>query len=380
MGLDVHASQTACAVFDSETGEVFTRRFMGRPHEVMSWLGELPAPVRAVYEAGPTGYGLARRGRAAGIDVRVCAPGMIARSATGRVKTDKRDAIKLARLHAAGQLVMVHVPTFEHEQLRDLARCREDARQDLMRAKHRVGKFLLRREVYSPGRGEHGLASTARGWRRCGSLTARARRRSRTTCTPTTRSPPDATGWIARSTSSCATRCWAATIAPAALPARHRHARRVRVLRGDRRLGSLPRPAALSVPRPRPVREQHRRHAPAWARSRRPARAWPPTARRSGLALPPPSRGSAAGCCAAKTAPARVVICSWHASSACSRWQRLDAERGKRHGIVAIAVARELAASAGRPRRRLTRPAPRRSSRGAATASAPTRETSATVL
>ena len=205
VGLDVHAAQTACAVFDSETGEVFTRRIMGRPHEVMGWLGELAGPVRAVYEAGPTGYGLARRGRAAGIDVRVCAPGMIARSAIERVKTDKRDAIKLARLHAAGQLVMVHVPTLEHEQLRDLARCREDARQDLMRAKHRVGKFLLRREVYYPGRGR-AWTREHRAWLASLRFADTARRqRSGTTCMPTTRSPPGATAWIVRSTSSPAT-------------------------------------------------------------------------------------------------------------------------------------------------------------------------------
>jgi len=153
VGLDVHAAQTACAVVDTQTGEVFTRRMVGRPHEVLDWLRALEAPVRAVYEAGPTGYGLARRARAAGIDMQVCAPGMITRAATERVKTDKRDAVKLARLHAAGQLVLVHVPKLEHEQLRDLARCREDARQDLMRAKHRIGKFLLRRELYFPGRG-----------------------------------------------------------------------------------------------------------------------------------------------------------------------------------------------------------------------------------
>src|SRR3954454_15784861 len=153
VGLDVHANQTAGALFDSATGEVRSRGIAGRPHEVMPWLLELPGPVHAVYEAGPTGYGLARRARAAGIDMQVCAPGMIARSPTERIKTDKRDAMKLARLHAAGQLVCVHVPSVEHEQLRDLARCREDARQDLMRAKHRIGKFLLRRELYYPGRG-----------------------------------------------------------------------------------------------------------------------------------------------------------------------------------------------------------------------------------
>lgn len=161
VGLDVHAGQTACAALDLRTGEVVARRVMGRPHETLDWLLALPGPVRAVYEAGPTGYGLARRARAAGIDMQVCAPGMIAKAPCDRIKTDKRDAVKLARLHAAGQLVLVHVPTLEHEQLRDLARCREDARQDLMRAKHRIGKFLLRREIYYEGRSwtrEH------RGW------------------------------------------------------------------------------------------------------------------------------------------------------------------------------------------------------------------------
>ena len=158
VGLDVHAHQTAGAVFDSATGEVRSRVIAGRPHELMAWLLELPGPVRAVYEAGPTGYGLARRARAAGVDMQVCAPGMIAKGPGDRVKTDKRDALKLARLHAAGQLVLVHVPELEHEQLRDLARGREDVRGDLMRARHRIGKFLLRREIYFPGR--------ARAWTR----------------------------------------------------------------------------------------------------------------------------------------------------------------------------------------------------------------------
>jgi transposase len=153
VGLDVHANQTAAAVLDTATGEVRSRKLAGRPQEMMGWLLELPAPVRAVYEAGPTGYGLARRARAAGIDMQVCAPGMIAKGPGDRVKTDKRDALKLARLHAAGQLVLVHVPALEHEQLRDLARCREDVRGDLMRARHRIGKFLLRREIYFGGRG-----------------------------------------------------------------------------------------------------------------------------------------------------------------------------------------------------------------------------------
>jgi transposase len=144
VGLDVHAKQSTGAVFDSATGEIRSRSFSGRPHELLGWLCELPGSVRAVYEAGPTGYGLARRARAAGIDMQVCAPGMITRAPCDRVKTDKRDALKLARLHAAGQLTLVHVPQLEHEQMRDLSRCREDIRGDLMRARHRIGKFLLR--------------------------------------------------------------------------------------------------------------------------------------------------------------------------------------------------------------------------------------------
>ena len=66
VGLDVHARESTLAIFDQATGEVITRRVVGRPHEVLPWLRELPRPVRAVYEAGPTGYGLARRARGGG--------------------------------------------------------------------------------------------------------------------------------------------------------------------------------------------------------------------------------------------------------------------------------------------------------------------------
>lgn len=153
VGLDVHASKTAVAVIDTATGEMSKRTVLGRPHEVMEFLESLPGRVRAVYEAGPTGYGLARRSRQ-GLEISVCAPGDIAAGggAGSRQKTDARDALKLARLHAAGQLTMVAVPTVEQEQVRDLVRAREDVRADLMRARHRLGKLLLRRELYFPGR------------------------------------------------------------------------------------------------------------------------------------------------------------------------------------------------------------------------------------
>jgi transposase len=156
VGLDVHSCETTCAVFDGATGEVESRRFSGRPHELLEWLETVEPPWRAVYEAGPTGYGLARRAAERGLDVAVCAPGHIARRPGDRVKTDKRDALRLARLLAAGDLTLVAVPPIEHEQVRDLVRCREDVRGDLMRVRHRIGKFLLRRELYYPGRGRGG--------------------------------------------------------------------------------------------------------------------------------------------------------------------------------------------------------------------------------
>lgn len=154
VGLDVHARESTLAVFDQATGEVFTRRVVGRPHELLPFLREIERPARMVYEAGPTGYGLARRALAEGIELSVCAPGKTERPPADRIKTDKRDAVRLARLLAAGELVLVTIPSVEREQLRDLVRCREDIRADLVRARHRIGNFLLRREIYWEGPGE----------------------------------------------------------------------------------------------------------------------------------------------------------------------------------------------------------------------------------
>src|ERR1035437_9680302 len=154
VGLDAHARESTFAIFDQATGELTTRRVVGRPHELLPWLRAVERPARMVYEAGPTGYGLARRARAEGIEVAVCAPGKTDRPPADRVKTDKRDAIRLARLLAAGELTLVTIPSIEREQLRDLVRSREDIRVDLMRARHRIGKFLLRREIYWDGPGE----------------------------------------------------------------------------------------------------------------------------------------------------------------------------------------------------------------------------------
>jgi transposase len=153
VGLDVHAAQTVAAAVELGSGVVRRRRIEGPPVATIEWLAGLPGEVRAVYEAGPTGFGLARAARGLGIEMMVCSPGAIPRQPGDRVKTDARDALKLARLHAAGQLRPVVVPSRELEGLRDLVRCREDLRGDLMRCRHRISKLLLRRDHVWTGPG-----------------------------------------------------------------------------------------------------------------------------------------------------------------------------------------------------------------------------------
>jgi len=150
VGLDVHANQTTAAVLCQQTGELIRRRLPGGPSESLEFLAAIEGRMIAVYEAGPTGMGLARRARGEGIDLRVCAPGLIPRKPTDRIKTDARDAENLARQLAAGGLSFVRIPTEEEEALRDLVRAREDVRQDLTRARHRLSKFLLRRDLRYP--------------------------------------------------------------------------------------------------------------------------------------------------------------------------------------------------------------------------------------
>lgn len=125
-----------------------------RSEEAVAWLQGLPRPVRVAYEAGPTGYGLARACARAGIACTVAAPSKIPRPAGDRVKTDRRDAERLARLLRLGELVPVRVPDPGEEAARDLVRAREDARGDLMRARHRLSKLLLR----------HGLVYEGSAW------------------------------------------------------------------------------------------------------------------------------------------------------------------------------------------------------------------------
>jgi transposase len=113
-----------------------------------------PGEIRCCYEAGPTGYGLKRTLEGAGdIICEVVAPSLIPMKAGDRVKTDRRDARKLAELLRANLLTEVRAPTPEEEAARDLCRCREDAKEDQTRARHRLSKFLLRGSlIYTEGR------------------------------------------------------------------------------------------------------------------------------------------------------------------------------------------------------------------------------------
>jgi transposase len=149
-GLDVHARSTQCAAICVPTGELVRVRFGAGVEGPVEWLKSLPGPVRACYEAGPTGFGLYRAAVASGIDMRVVAPGKTPRAASDRVKTDRKDAELLARLLLAGSLKPIAVPTVQVEAARELVRAHDAVRRDLMTARHRVSKMLLRHGVVYP--------------------------------------------------------------------------------------------------------------------------------------------------------------------------------------------------------------------------------------
>lgn len=151
VGLDAHSALTQAASLDVETGEISSRRIPGDPLECISHLESLPRPLIATYEAGPCGYRLARAATSPGIEIRVCAPSSIPRRPEP-IKNDRRDSERLARLLAAGELRFVRVPSVEEERCRDLSRCRDATRGDLMRARHRLSRFLSRHELDYPGK------------------------------------------------------------------------------------------------------------------------------------------------------------------------------------------------------------------------------------
>ena len=149
LGLDVHAETITAAVAEGYGPDGAVRELgtiPNRPESVRKLLTKLgpPAALRVCYEAGPTGYALYWLLVGLGVHCDVIAPSLVPTKAGDRVKTDRKDATKLARGYRAGDLTPVWVPDERTEALRDLVRAREVAKQDQLRARHRVGKFLLR--------------------------------------------------------------------------------------------------------------------------------------------------------------------------------------------------------------------------------------------
>jgi transposase len=146
VGLDVHAETIAVAVAE-QGGEVRSLGTIPNRLESIRKMVHKIGPVKqlkACYEAGPTGYVLYWQLTQLGVACDVIAPSLVPTKAGDRVKTDRRDAEKLARCHRAGELTAVWVPDADHEALRDLVRAREAAKKDQLKARHRLGKFLLR--------------------------------------------------------------------------------------------------------------------------------------------------------------------------------------------------------------------------------------------
>ncbi len=343
-GLDVHARSVLAASMDSETGELRVRRLSGETSEVVEFCCSLPGPTRVAYEAGPTGYGLARALEAAGVGCVIAAPGKIERPAQDRVKTDQRDAERVLRLLMIDALHPVRVPSSAEEALRDLVRAREALRGDLMRARQRMGKLLLRHDVRYVENASTWSASH-RAWLRKVDLGERGAQATlldylgAVDALVIRRDALEATiGELVADSP------WAQTVA------------RLRCLRGIDTLSAVglcaevgsferfERPGPLMsylglVPSEDTSGEKRRQGAITKSGSRHARRllveaAWHyRRAPRLGTTLERRQEAQ----------PAAVIAIAWKAQQRLHRtWRRLDTERGKRRTIVAVAVARQL--------------------------------------
>ena len=344
-GLDVHRASVVAATMDRVTGEMRVQRLSGETIAVVAFCVSLPGPVRVAYEAGPTGFALARALAAVGVECVIAAPGKIERPSSDRVKTDQRDAERLLRLLMIDGLHPVRVPSTEEEALRDLVRAREDIRGDLMRARHRMSKLLLRHDVRFDGTaaawtthhrawlakvdlGDRGAQVTLLDY--LGAIDALLLRRDTLEATIDELIP--ASPWadtIGR------LRCLRGidTLSAVGLCAeigdwtRFPKAAHVMSYLGlvpsedttgsSRRLGAITKTGSGHGRRLLVEAAWHYRRAP-----------------RSSTVLKRRQAGQ----------PAHVIAISWQAQRRLHRtWQHLDADRGKRRTIVAVAVARELA-------------------------------------
>ena len=152
VGLDVHAATISVAVAEGEEAVRSVGVIPNRPESVRRLVKKFgpSARLRVCYEAGPCGYVLYRQLRDLGVHCDVVAPTLVPVKAGDRVKTDRRDARKLAHCYRGGDLTPVWVPDAAHESVRDLVRAREAAKRDQLRARHRLQKFLLRQGVHRP--------------------------------------------------------------------------------------------------------------------------------------------------------------------------------------------------------------------------------------
>jgi transposase len=146
IAFDQHVSAVVAAVLPPGHRTPATHALSGDLPTIGRFVARLAAlgPVQCCYEAGPCGFELQRVLTAGGVACEVIAPALIPRRPGDRVKTDRRDAGQLAVLYRAGALTAIHIPTEDEEAVRDLLRCREQVRTDLLRARHRLSHFLLR--------------------------------------------------------------------------------------------------------------------------------------------------------------------------------------------------------------------------------------------
>jgi transposase len=160
VGIDAHKKDLFIAMLMGTQESPLTWTVPNETHAVRRLVRKLertaPGPVRCCYEAGPCGYALQRALTTPRVSCQVVAPTLIPRKPGERIKTNRRDARKLVELSRAGLLTEVRPPTQDEEAVRDLCRARDDAREDLQRCRHRLGKLLLR----------HGLHFNGRNWTR----------------------------------------------------------------------------------------------------------------------------------------------------------------------------------------------------------------------